>query len=261
MPEDRDSQATDATTQNDAQSSQGVSREEFERLQEKFDREALRTHDLKKRLEGYKGLTPEDVEALRADHQELQSKNVGADNAEVQSLVEQRVSQKLKEFESEWEKDKQRAEDAQKQLKELTITDAAMKEINAEFSFSQDPFIQDSLRSMVRSSVDRDEDGNLYVKDQDGNPIRARGTATGHMSVKEWASQIAETNPTLISQSVKKGTTSSGSQKSYKGTGGELTYKDYMGMSRDERQALPADLRQKLASQIPAGAFGREAKE
>lgn len=225
-----------------------VSKAEFDALRSKLDKEALRTVDLQKKLEAFGGMTPDDIASLRANHNALEEK-VAKQGGEkdVEALIEKRFGEKLAGIESEWQADKEKLAGANKKLHELTVVDKVMGAIGSQFV--QDPLVQDSIKRLVRTSCDIGEDGNIIVKDSEGNVMRAPGSATQPMTVEHWGSILAEKNPTLVANRTKGGSRSNGHAQ-YTGGERKLTAQEYLNMGEEGRKQLSPEQRMKLASQI-----------
>jgi hypothetical protein len=212
----------------------------FQREEEKRQRLEAELVDLKKRFEPFEKV---DLTQLRADAEAYHQ--MRKDTAKTPEEIDKLVTDKEKRIRAEVQKEldelKNKEHTLSSRVKELEIVDRAMSQIGGIFNDD----MQDFVKGHVRVCVDKNDAGELIVRDERGELRYSRTDRTKPMTLREFAEEIAEKHPSTAKPTQTKGAMQAGERSN--GTSHTVPVERYLRMSAQERATLPVDERRKLA--------------
>lgn len=196
-----------------------------------------------KDLAKFKGL---DIEKLKADSEaltQLQHERAQNKPEELKAFREAEREKIRKEFAPKLEEYETENKKLKGSLHEHLIVDKALTTVGAKFNEDAHIFVKD----MIRRSMDRDEQGNIVVKDEQGNVRYSRAKPTEKLGLEEWAEEIASKHPSIAKPTVTSGSKSAGQVKLPSG-GGVLDVASYIKMTPEQRAKIDPKDRGALAT-------------
>lgn len=211
---------------------------------EKAKRLEAQVVDMEKRLEKFNGV---DVDAHRAIKEELEflkqekAKQSPEDLEEYKKTFEHQIRG---EYQGEFDKLKSELEKARSKTHELEVVDRAMEKIGDRFNADTHKFI----KTIIRDSVARDENGNFYLRDSDGKPLYSEKEPSKRMGLDDLASKLADEHPSFAKADYISGTKQTGEKITNSVSG--WTAERYAKASSEERARLPRDVASKLNKEV-----------
>lgn len=145
-----------------------------------------------KELERYKKFgDPEDLAGKISYWENLEKEKAKTDPSEVDRIVQRTLSEKMKEANAQLQREKDRAEAAEKRAHQVEVVDAAMS-IAARF-IEPDllPFVKETH---LKTSLIKDEDGDLVALGKDGKP---RYDGTKKVLAEDFINELIKQSPSL----------------------------------------------------------------
>jgi hypothetical protein len=150
--------------------------------------------DLKKKYDTfssmYKDIDPDEARELKKKLEEAERKAAEKDPAKMEEVWSRKLQKQQGDWESEKTTLKSQLEKLQRENKTLTVTDKVMTEIGGLFNSDAHKFI----KMEIESRCDRDEDGNIFVKDENGDPWYKAGKPG---TIKDLGELLADQYPSL----------------------------------------------------------------
>ena len=165
-----------------------VDKAEFDKLQSKYDNVRAQVEDLTRR---FKGIDPDKVKADEAALLQLQKEGAGGDQKKIDELLAAREAALRKDLAGEIDSHKTRAANAEKALKELTVTDKV-------FTLGASRFVDqaaDDFKGWVRQYGDLNDDGQIVFKDENGKVRYSPKNPSALMSADEFIDWVIEKKP------------------------------------------------------------------
>lgn len=226
--------------ENNTDTNDTISAADYNKAVERAQRFEAQVADLQKKLEPFEKVNLTKLQADSEALERLQTENAknSGNKEDVEALLAAKDKATRDELQPEIDKLTKALEAANGTIHELTVTDKAFSQISSAFNEDTHPFIKD----IVKKSVGVDGD-NFIVKDKDGKTRYSKGSANKAMSLDEFKTELVENYPSLA-----KPTTTAGGRQSGTQTNGISTdVSRFTKMTPEQRAALPAAERNKLA--------------
>lgn len=164
---------------------------------------------LKEQLSKYDGIDIQEYLAIKAQNEKLAADLAKKSPEAMEEFASRKIAEEKRRYEMELKKADERYHEVNKtvqtmasRLKTLEVTDRVMAVIGKNFNTDVHEFI----KSKVEASCDKDEDGNLYVKDADGNVVYSKVRRGEPMKLEEFGEMLAEQYPSLARSNAVNGT-------------------------------------------------------
>jgi len=139
----------------------------WEGLKTSYNNIKTEKKEIEKMLKRYKAYgSPDEIESMLEEYNTLKQ-NPGVEDVDkvVQERLESLKSQLVKQHQSEYEKLKSEYDQLSQRFRDNTLQNAAMMAINKTRGFAK------ALMPILKSVMDIDEEGNVFVRGEDGNPL------------------------------------------------------------------------------------------
>lgn len=164
---------------------------------------------LKDQLSKYEGIDIQEYLAIKAQNEKLAADLAKKSPEAMEEYASRKIAEEKRRYEMELKKADERFNEVNRtvqtmssRLKTLEVTDRVMAVIGKNFNTDVHEFI----KGKVEAFCDKDADGNLYVKDADGNVMYSRVRRGEPMRLEEFGDMLAEQYPSLARSSVVNGT-------------------------------------------------------
>ena len=197
--------------------------------------------DLQKKFEPYSKVDLEALKAAKEEAELLKKEQAANDPKKLEELHQKAIN----DVRAQWQKDKEALEakvgSLSAKTKELEVVDKAHSQIGKFFNDD----CQDDVKAKIRQNIDVRDDGQFVIKDEKGEPRYSKADRTKLMSVAEYADELKEQKPSWAKPTHAAGGMQAGTRIT---SVGDLTLDKYDRMTPQERQALPIEVRHKMAS-------------
>lgn len=220
-----------------------VSRDEFEKAQARAHKFEAMVADYEKRFKGV------DIDALRAKAEEadiLRRQAAVGDEKKIDELIAQKEAEIRKGIQSKLEEYESRVSSLSARNKELEVVDKVFAQ--AADKFNSD--CHEDVKARIRSSCDLSEDGQIYIKGDDGKPVYSKAKPSEKMSVNEFIDLLVEQKPSWAKAKVSPGAKAPMFKTGNATNGATIDLDAYSKMTLADKMKLPAKLRGELAKQI-----------
>mgnify|MGYP000892024853 FL=1 len=146
--------------------------------------------DATKQLERFKGIDPDDFHGMKQRLKELEVNDAGGDPSKIDALVQKEKEKLEKDFRGALDEKETKLTQAQRELKELRVTNVVMNK--AANVFNADAL--DLISGVINKSCDF-QDGQIVVIGEDGEALRSKKNPRELMQVDEYLEQLAEKYP------------------------------------------------------------------
>jgi hypothetical protein len=193
--------------------------------------------DLEKKMSQYKDIDPEAHKAIREELNILKAEKAtkSQDPKAIEEEVKRREADVRKGVQTELDALLSEVKGLRSKNKELEVVD---KVFQAATSVFVDQAHED-VRDAIRRWCDKDEQGNIIVKDNDGKPRYSKGSTTKVMGPSEFVEWLADEKPHWAKARSKSGFQEKGTQSSTHSNG--ITPQKFLEMSPAQRAQLKAD--------------------
>jgi len=195
--------------------------------------------NFKKQYAWFDGRSPDEIKEKLTDYDNMRKAQVKSGDKDFDALVSEKVGEMRLSVQKEIDERDGRLKDYSHKLKEYEVTDKVFSE--AAPLFNDDCF--DDVRSYIRRYCDKDADGNIFIKDDNGNVRYANGSASQKMTGKQFAEWLASQKPSWAKASTLTGNKNSSTTMKTNG-GTALSIDEFSSMDRSARakyvQSLPA---------------------
>lgn len=212
-----------------------ISKEEFDKLQSKYDRTLGELTDVKKTLDSFKGIN---IEKLKADSEALSQleKENASQSPDKLKEWKQKEAQKLRdEVAKELKEARELSEKLGKENRKLKITDKVFAAIAPKFNDD----VHDDLKEYAERFGDINEKGEIIFKDVSGNPRFKNGNEP--FTVEDFGAELVTKKPSWA-----KATFTGGTHQNGASTNGTATYSHIKTLSDLHKLPNHAEIWNKL---------------
>jgi len=175
--------------------------------------------ELSEQLGIYKGVDLTKIEEDRQKLRDLQTQSAGGNPEQINQMVEERVNQEKERFKSDYGSKitdlEERLGARNQELKELKVVDRAFGKVST--MINED--VAEDIKNIIRRDVDMVE-GNLVVKDSEGNIRLSRANPKSNMSLDEYISELKTARPSYFRPEGKSGAGQPNQNRTTGGNGG-----------------------------------------
>ena len=195
----------------------------------KKDREAkeLRTQfaEFQKRFEG---VDPDEFRKSQEERARLERELVAKDPQKLEEHFEKKRLKDREEFTGKLDAVSQENAKLKQQVKTLAVTDRVMTDIAGIFNDD----VLDVIKGLVEQAADRDDDGTIFFKDENGDPIYVGARL---MTAKEFGQQLADKRPSLAKPVGSSGTKDATPQTKGRGVRKPTSHAEWQAMPEPHR--------------------------
>jgi ribosome-binding protein aMBF1 (putative translation factor) len=207
-----------------------------------------------KAAKAWEGLDPEVVKGKLEDYDKMRRERVGADPAELEALIAEEKKKIEGIYSGKLTETETKAQKLERELKELRVN-SAVKEVALSM------VERDSIE-LIKPFIDRDcewQDGEIVVKDDNGEPRRSPNDPKRLMTKEEYVEELITKFPSIALDKRKRGTMTGGTGQPANGASGgtNITLEQFSQMTQEQRAKLPPKQMQDLSYELT---MGRKAK-
>jgi len=151
-------------------------------------------NDLKNKLSGFGKYTPDSIKELEQQVNDLKASSVGSNSDELNRLVDEKVAEIRQNLGDEITSKDDTIASLTAELKDIKVTQAFLTEHGSN--------INDDMKSLisgiVQKNVDIDENGNRYIKGDDGKVRYSKSNPANPMTEKEFVDELMQTYPSAF---------------------------------------------------------------
>lgn len=194
--------------------------------------------DVERKLAEFKDIDPQAHKALREELNILKAEKATKSNdpKAIEEEVKRREADLRKTVQTEIDSLSQELKTLRSKNKELEVVDKVFQAASSLFVDEA----HDDVRDAIRKWCDKDEQGNIIVKDNDGKPRYAKGSTTKVMGPADFVEWLADQKPHWAKARSKAGFEEKG-HKTSATNGSGITPQKFLSMSPQERAQLKAD--------------------
>lgn len=189
--------------------------------------------DTEKRLNEFKDVDPQAYKAIKEELNILKADKAASskDPKAIEEEVKRREGEIRNGVQSELDRLSTELNTLRGRNKELEVVDKVFQSASGTFIDQA----HDDVRDYIRRFCDKDEQGNIIVKDADGKPLYAKGSTTKLMGPTEFVEWLADKKPHWAKAKSKAGFEEKGTTTNGHSSG--ITPEKLLSMSDGERIA------------------------
>lgn len=171
----------------------------------------------------FEGIDLDDYRKTQEEKVRLEKELIAKDPAKLEEHYEKKRQKDRTEYETKLKESTDRVAALERQVKTLAVTDRVMTDIAGLFNDD----VLHLVKGIVEQEADRDDEGHVYFKDENGDPLYSGGRL---VTAKEYGQKLADRMPSLAKPVGSSGTKDATPQTKGRGVRKPTTHAEWAAM-------------------------------
>jgi hypothetical protein len=198
----------------------------------------------------FEGIDLDEYRKTQEEKARLERELVAKDPQKLEEHHEKKAQKLRTEYETRLKESTDRVAQLERQVKTLAVTDRVMTEVAGQFNED----VLDLVKGIVEQAADRDDDGQIFFKDENGDPLY---NGARYLTAKEFAAQLIDRKPSLAKPVGSSGTQNATPVQKGRGVRKPTSHAEWAAMPEPQKtqayNALTHDEKLALFKGVPVG--------